>query len=409
MNKFSRRRFLTTSGAALAGLTLAPRFSAAQPITAKADRKIRIGIVGGNFGASFQWHEHPNCIVEAVSDLIPERCQKLMNVYKCDKSYPSLEELILDKNIEAVAIFTGAPDHVRHSVMTLKQGKHVCCAVPASMNIKESKELVDTVEKTGLVYMMAETSYYRQGAISARKWWEEGKFGSIYYCESEYHHPGPGALWFDADGKETWRHGLPPLLYPTHCTAFLVSITGERLVEVTSLGWGDEDPGLKKNQYNNNPWWNASAFYKTDKGNAFRMARFRQGAVRGCERAQWYGDRMSFFMEHPNGLGPVIVRSGEQTELDHGGFVRQLSPFEEYEQVQWWQTDMLPEPLRHNSGHGGSHTFLTHEFIDALVHERQPAINVYEALAYTVPGIVAHESSLKGGRQMKIPQFDPKA
>ena len=37
-----------------------------------------------------------------------------MEVYKCEKSYESLEELILDKNVDAVAIFTGAPDHVRH-------------------------------------------------------------------------------------------------------------------------------------------------------------------------------------------------------------------------------------------------------------------------------------------------------
>jgi hypothetical protein len=68
---------------------------------------------------------------------------------------------------------------------------------------------------------------------------------------------------------------------------------------------------------------------------------------------------------------------------------------------------MLPEPLRHNSGHQGSHTFLVHEFISALVEDRQPAIDVCEALAYTVPGIVAHQSALRGGETLKIPQFDP--
>jgi hypothetical protein len=68
---------------------------------------------------------------------------------------------------------------------------------------------------------------------------------------------------------------------------------------------------------------------------------------------------------------------------------------------------MLPAPLRHNSGHEGSHTFLTHEFVDALVKGRQPAVSVYEALAYTAPGIIAHQSALKDGMQMKIPSFDP--
>jgi hypothetical protein len=71
----------------------------------------------------------------------------------------------------------------------------------------------------------------------------------------------------------------------------------------------------------------------------------------------------------------------------------------------WWQTEMLPEPLRHDSGHEGSHAFLTHEFISALIEGRPPTVNVEEALAYTVPGIIAHESALAGGKQMPIPQI----
>ena len=67
---------------------------------------------------------------------------------------------------------------------------------------------------------------------------------------------------------------------------------------------------------------------------------------------------------------------------------------------------MLPERFRNISGHEGSHSFLTHEFIDAIVHNRQPAIDVYESLAYTVPGIVAHQSALKEGELIKIPQYD---
>jgi hypothetical protein len=62
--------------------------------------------------------------------------------------------------------------------------------------------------------------------------------------------------------------------------------------------------------------------------------------------------------------------------------------------------------MRHNSGHGGSAAFLSAEFINALVQEREPAIDVYESLAMTVPGIVAHQSALKNGEQLKVPQFE---
>jgi hypothetical protein len=33
-------------------------------------------------------------------------------------------------------------------------------------------------------------------------------------------------------------------------------------------------------------------------------------------------------------------------------------------------------------------------------------VNIYEALAYTAPGIVAHQSALNNGEYLKIPVFD---
>ncbi|NQU19703.1 MAG: Gfo/Idh/MocA family oxidoreductase [Candidatus Nealsonbacteria bacterium] len=398
----SRREFLCGTAATLATA------AAARPAAAvnTAPKKIRIGVVGGGFGCSFQWHEHPDCTVEAVSDLRPERRDRLMKTYGCSKSYESLEKLVLDKNIDAVAVFTDGPLHVQHTVEAMRHGKHVISAVPAAWATIEQCELLrDTVRKHGLTYMMAETSYYQQPTISARKFFRAGKFGDLYYCQSEYQHDGLAALYFEG-GKRTWRHGMAPMYYPTHCTAHLIGVTGRRLTEVVCHGYGDDDPICKDNAYDN-PFWNESAMFKDTAGRAFRVNVWWKGAHRGGERAEWIGTGMSFYDRHPNGTGPVVVRCGNQTETDDAGFVRNLPRFEQYQQPEWWKTEMLPPPLRHNSGHHGSHTFLTHEFIDALTHGRSPAVDVYEALAYTAPGIVAHRSALRGGELMKIPNFDP--
>ncbi|MHC4394283.1 MAG: Gfo/Idh/MocA family protein [Planctomycetota bacterium] len=406
LNEWSRRDFLKQSGVVLAGVIIVPQ---AVMVANTAPKKVRIGVVGGGFGCSFQWHEHPDCIVEAVSDLRAERRKRLMEIYNCKKSYNSLEELVLDKNIDAVAIFTEGPNHVRHVVKAMKNGKHVISAVPACWgSVEEAELLLETVRKYGLTYMMAETSYYQQSTISVRKFYQKGKFGEIFYCEGRYHHAGLEDLYFE-NGKRTWRHGVAPMHYPTHCTAYLTGITGEKLTEVVCHGWGDDDPILKNNVYNN-PFWNETAMFKTSGGNAFKVDVWWKGAHRGGEWGQWIGDKMSFYGRNPNGIGPIIIRSGEhRTEKDDAGFVRHLPEREEYKQPEWWKTDMLPEPLRHNTGHEGSHTFLTHEFIEALTYNRQPTVNIYEALAYTVPGIVAHESALQGGQLKKIPQFEPPA
>ena len=400
---YSRRDFLKQSGGALAGAVVLPQAAIAVNTSPK---KVRIGVVGGGFGCSFQWHEHPDCVVQAVRDLREERRKRLMQVYGCSKSYDSLEELVLARDIDAIAIFTDGPLHVQHVVEAMKNGKHAISAVPAAYGtIEQADLLAATVKKYGLTYMMAETSYYQQPTISARKFYEQGKFGSLYYCEAEYQHAGLESLYFSG-GKRTWRHGMAPMHYPTHSTAQLIGVTGERLTEVVCHGWGDGDPILKDNAYDN-PFWNESAMFRTDRGNACRVNVWWKGAHRGCERAQWIGDKMSFYSHHPNGVGPVIIRSSERMEKDDAGFERKAPRFEQYKQPHWWQTDMLPEPLRHNSGHEGSHTFLTHEFVDAIVQDRRPAIDVYEALAYTVPGIVAHQSALKEGELLKIPQYDP--
>ncbi len=298
----SRRDFLRASGLVVAASGMLPDAPAQEttssPLTGVGNsapdtgssRKIRIGIVGGRFGASFQWHQHPNCRVEAVSDLMPERREHLAKVYSCDKTYLSLEALIKDPAIEAVGVFTGAPDHVRHSVLCLNAGKHVISAVPAGMTVEECEELLEVVKRTGLSYMMAETSWYHQSVITAREWYKQGKFGRIFHCESEYFHPGLEELYFNEDGSRSWRYGLPPMKYPTHCTGNLIGVSDDRLTSVVCVGYGDDSDFLKDNAYNN-PFWNQTAFFQTAGGNSMRVSVWWKGPVGGGERADWYGDR----------------------------------------------------------------------------------------------------------------------
>lgn len=388
--KTNRRAFLVVSaGAAAARVT---------------EKKVRVGIVGGRFGATFFFHEHPDCVVEAVSDLRTDRRNHLMKVYRCAKSYESLEKLLQDRNIDAVFVATPAPDHLRHVEATLAAGKHVMSAVPAVLGrLEDCARLVEAVRRSGLKYMMAETSYYHPTVISARRIYGEGKFGRIVSAEAEYLHPGLESLYFE-DGQRTWRYGLAPMHYPTHSTSMLLGVTRERLTQVSCIGWGDDSPILRDNAYKN-PFWGETALFKSNRGTAFRVQVYWRCAAGGTERGQWIGTKMSLYEPHPNGLGAMAVTETETGGADAGGFPVRRNKVEKFEQPVYWKSDMLPDPLRHASGHEGSHTFLTHEFVRAIVENRKPAVDVYEAVAYTAPGIVAHESALRGGELMKVPVF----
>lgn len=193
--------------------------------------------------------------------------------------------------------------------------------------------------------------------------------------------------------------------YPTHSTAYLVGVTRERLVSVSSVGWGDKRSSYWPNRYNN-PYLNETAFFTTDRGNAFRVSIMWAAAVKGGDRGQWYGTQMSLFSSSPNGKSAGIVRASNKLGADDAGFVEAISPFEPYSPPEYWDSEALPKTMRVESGHGNSHTLISHEFIDALLHNRAPTVDLYEALAMTVPGIVAHQSSLDGGKARAIPNFD---
>jgi hypothetical protein len=188
------------------------------------------------------------------------------------------------------------------------------------------------------------------------------------------------------------------MFYPTHSTGYLVGVTKERVTKVSCLGWrGNREeiranPLVADNVYKN-PFWCAASMMLTDQGHMSRTNVFWI-CVAGGERAQWFGDQATLYMA----IGGL-----------HGNVERNKSKGAKPVNVpEYWKTDMIPEPMRHGSGHGGSAVFITAEFVNALVEDREPEIDLYESLAMTAPGLVAHQSSLKGGEQLSVPQFEKK-
>ena len=57
------------------------------------------------------------------------------------------------------------------------------------------------------------------------------------------------------------------------------------------------------------------------------------------------------------------------------------------------------------AGHGGSHPHLAHEFVSALVQNRDPYPNAVQSANWTCVGLCAHESALQGGKIVKLPAF----
>lgn len=395
-NSTSRRSFLQTVGLGTAAFGLSASAGAQQkkkpiqgfeeaPIDPNAskgwkpvsDRKVRVGIVGYGtcrFGAAFSFQDHPNVEVVAVSDLFPDRCAELAKACRCSKTYPSLEELVKDKRIEAVFVATDAPSHARHCIEVLKHGKHVASAVPAVYgSLEDADKLLETVKTTGRKYMMFETSSYHADLYAMHRIYKAGGFGKLIYSEGEYYHFSAKPI----GSYKGWRIGPPPLWYPTHSTAYYVSVSGGSFTEVSGMGmpcileWGKPE----NNRYKN-PFGTEIALLRTSEGGMSRMLMSWDSPGDHGERGRVRGQKGSFFGKYE-------------------GLVKNLP-----------DTRRPPLPPGVNpGGHGGSHGHLSNEFVTAILQNRQPRVNIIQALNMTVAGVVAHQSALKNGELMKIPQY----
>ncbi len=343
-----------------------------------SDRKLRVGIVGFGvcqFGAAFGFQDHPNVTVVAVSDLFPDRCAGLAKACRCEKTYPSLEELVKDDSLEAVFVATDAPSHAQHCIEVLKHGKHVACAVPAVWgSLDDAHQLYETVKASGRKYMMFETSAFHADCHAMRQIYRAGGFGKLIYSEGEYFHYLPTVYPSFRD----WRAGSVPLWYPTHANAYPACVTGGSFTEVSCMGMPSIVPQFQaaNNRYRN-PFGTEVALMRTSEGGVARITNSydtpgpggEQGRVRGQRGAMWGGPY-----------------SGEEKNLPD-----QACP-------------PLP-PTVAPGGHGGSHGQLMNEFVTAILEDRQPLVHAALALNMTVAGVVAHQSALQGGECLKVPQF----
>lgn len=343
-----------------------------------SDRKIRVGIVGYGvcrFGAAFSFQDHPNVDIVAVSDLFPDRCAALARECRCDKTYPSLEELVKDDTIEAVFVATDAPSHARHCIDVLEHGKHVACAVPAVYgSLEDADRLFEAVQTSGLKYMMFETSCYRADCYAMRQIYRAGGFGRLIYSEGEYYHYHAQQI----GSYKNWRVGSIPLWYPTHSTAYYVGVTNQPFSAVSCNGFSADFPEWQPgaNRYNN-VFTDQIALFQTAEGGTSRMLMCMGIHSKGAETGRVFGEK------------------GWMDGTQYRGSMQNLPDL---------ARPALPPGVK-PGGHGGSHGHLMHEFVLSILEDRSPQVDIVQALNMTVCGIVANESALKDGELLKVPQY----
>lgn len=386
---------------------------------------IRLGIVGvGAFAQHFitLYNAHPNVDQVILCDHDAEKLQTNIEKHGITETSPSLDDLC-NTDVDAVALFTQNWLHGPQAVQALQAGKHVYSAVPPGITLEELSAIADAVKETGNIYMLGETSYYYPAVIYCRQRFQEGAFGDIVYAEGEYYHDWDHGLYDVAKwrGGENWREtaGVPPMFYPTHSTSQIISITGAHMTHVSCQGFRDrhEDEIYKSNQWKN-PFSNESALFKLSDGSSARINEFRRIGHPGTVRMTMFGTKGSF---EQNAASAVFLTKdrAERKILDEHLTCQRATA-----QVKGNMDKVTADDGTHHSvapvhpvhrlpdefkglpnGHNGSHQFLVDDFVRACNENKIPPNNIFEASRYLIPGIIAHESALKGGKLLEIPDL----
>ncbi|MFH1569943.1 MAG: Gfo/Idh/MocA family oxidoreductase [Gemmatimonadota bacterium] len=393
---------------------------------------IEVGMVGvGSFAQGFipLFKAHPLVDRVVLCDLDAELLRQNAERHGIPDTCPSLDDLCAS-GVDAVVLITQNWLHAPQAVQALEAGKHTWSAVPAGIAVDEVEQLVQAVERSGRIYMLAETSYYYPAVLYCRDRYRRGDFGRAVYAEAEYYHDFDHGLYevMQRRGGARWRETAagPPMHYPTHSTSQIVSVTGAHMTAVSCLGFVDQhEDGLFRADVNRwgNVFSNQSALFAMSDGSACRINEFRRVGHPGTVRMSLWGTAASF---EENTAGAVWLSRDAQATQDLGSLLactgvparpsgEAATPGLEHVTADdgthrgaaaVHPVHRLPPTFAGlPNGHNGSHQFLVDDFVRACAEDKLPPNHVWAAARYTVPGMVAHESAVRGGAQVPVPDF----
>ena len=153
-------------------------------------KKIKWGVLGTAGIARKQtipgMKEASNCELYAIAGRNLEKAEEFQKQFGFEKAYGSYEELLADKEVEAVYIPLPNTLHYEWTVKALEAGKHVLCEKPLAPTEEIARQMIETANKNG-VFLMEAFAYLHSPFTKAIKQEIENKtIGEIVYMESAF-------------------------------------------------------------------------------------------------------------------------------------------------------------------------------------------------------------------------------
>ncbi|KAM0548447.1 hypothetical protein ACHAPJ_009933 [Fusarium lateritium] len=373
-------------------------------------RKLNVALVGLGFGAEFVpiYQAHPNVASVAVCDSDHQVIEQIRNRFNVNKSFKTLDDVLLADDIDTVHLITPIPQHAQQTIAVLRAGKNCACTVPMATSLPDLQDIIAAQRETGKTYMMMETAVYTREFLMVQERHRRGDFGQVSFAK--------GSHMQDMEGWPSYWMGLPPHHYMTHAISPILHLLNTSVAKVHCFGSGQLPQEERRAAYGN-PFPVETAIFRLRGSNvAVEVTRALFQTVRPYTEAfSFYGDKLGFEWQQIESERPIIYTLPPYEQGRHREFFHEAVEPED-------RPDLLPPELapftkasvhedgQHLSfvqggGHGGSHPHLVHEFVSSIIEKRRPAIDAVTAARWTAPGIAAHMSAMRDGEAVELPDF----
>jgi predicted dehydrogenase len=126
----------------------------------------------------------PGLHLEYLCDLNVERATAVLGPYSTVRVAGSLQTVLDDPAVQAVAIATPAATHVDVALAALAAGKHVLVEKPLASSYADGVKVVQAAEDAGRVLMLDHTYCYTPAVTHLRQLVRGGELGTLQYFDS---------------------------------------------------------------------------------------------------------------------------------------------------------------------------------------------------------------------------------
>jgi len=132
---------------------------------------VRVGIIGCGQVANFhvQGLSATNAKITALADINMENARKIGTCLDDVRIYDDYTTMLTDKKLDAVVI--GLQNNLHHKVILdcVEAGKAVFCEKPLTADVKESKDIVDRINKNNIIFMIGFMKRYHQAFMRMKE------------------------------------------------------------------------------------------------------------------------------------------------------------------------------------------------------------------------------------------------